>query len=142
MKKNNQIMNTIKRKQITSNCSKTNVINNYKRRKKAAKPYAKMKRKANYDIDDLSEEEMEIYEALKDEIDEDTLLKRLCDGDYYCYYNCNDYSDVAYQIVEEEGIDMFNKDVIRDCIDYDQLGNMLSYDGMWFEVGNNMVQFY
>lgn len=128
MKRNNQILSKLSKrnKRVRTN----NVLRN------------KMKRKAAINVNNLNVYEKEIYEILKNEYSEDELEKILENGEYRYYPGCNTIEDVAMQLVDDEGIDIFNKGVIEQCIDYNVLGNMLYDDGIWYEGDNGMVQIY
>lgn len=94
-------------------------------------------------LEDMSEEELEVVGVmLEDGCEFDEAIEKTENGDYRIYYNCDDMSDVAYNIVEEDGLLNNVPDTVARYFDYEAYGRDLDIEGKFYSVGNNMIEIY
>ena len=70
-------------------------------------------------------------------------IEKVNNGDYRIYYDCDDITDVAYQVVEECGyLDNVPDDVAR-YFDYESFGRDLGIEGSYiFTDDNEAIEIY
>lgn len=94
-------------------------------------------------LEDMSEEELEVVGVmLEDGCEFDEAIEKTENGDYRVYYNCNDMSDVAFQVIEESGFLNDVPDTVTRYFDYEAYGRDLDIEGKFYSVGNNMIEIY
>lgn len=96
-------------------------------------------------IKELDEEESKVVKALMQELGYtlDEAIKKVNNGDYRIYYDCDDMADVAYQVVEE--CDYLNNasDIVARYFDYESFGRDLGIEGTYiFTDDNEAIEVY
>ena len=96
-------------------------------------------------IKELDEEESKVVKALMQELGYtlDEAIKKVNNGDYRIYYDCDDMADVAFQVVEE--CDYLNNasDIVARYFDYESFGRDLGIEGTYiFTDDNEAIEVY
>lgn len=96
-------------------------------------------------IKELDEEKSKVVKALIQKLDYTLYeaIEKVNNGDYRIYYDCDDITDVAYQVVEECGyLDNVPDDVAR-YFDYESFGRYLGIEGSYiFTDDNEAIEIY
>lgn len=93
------------------------------------------------ELEDLTESETIIFRAYMEvEDDIDFVLDHLEDA--VIYYDCNDMTDVAYEVVDCNGILDNIPDDLRNYFDYESYGRDLKISGTFVEIDSNIVELY
>lgn len=90
-------------------------------------------------ISELDEDEYEVAKALISECSYtiDEAIEKVNNGDYIIYYDCNDITDVAYQVVEECGYLNNVPDTVVRYFDYESFGRDLGIEGTYIFTEEN-----
>lgn len=90
-------------------------------------------------ISELDEEEKKVVKALMSECSYtiDEAIEKVNNGDYIIYYDCNDITDVAYQVVEECGYLNDVPDTVARYFDYESFGRDLGMEGTFIFTDDN-----
>lgn len=90
-------------------------------------------------ISELDEEEKKVAKALISECSYtiDEAIEKVNNGDYIIYYDCNDITDVAYQVVEECGYLNDVPDTVARYFDYESFGRDLGIEGTFIFTDDN-----
>lgn len=90
-------------------------------------------------ISELDEDEYEVAKALISECSYtiDEAIEKVNNGDYIIYYDCNDITDVAYQVVEECGYLNNVPDTVARYFDYESFGRDLGIEGTYIFTEEN-----
>ena len=90
-------------------------------------------------ISELDEDEYEVAKALISECSYtiDEAIEKVNNGDYIIYYDCNDITDVAYQVVEECGYLNNEPDTVTRYFDYESFGRDLGIEGTYIFTEEN-----
>lgn len=90
-------------------------------------------------ISELDEEEKKVVKALISECSYtiDEAIEKVNNGDYIIYYDCNDITDVAYQVVEECGYLNDVPDTVARYFDYESFGRDLGMEGTFIFTDDN-----
>lgn len=90
-------------------------------------------------ISELDEDEYEVAKALISECSYtiDEAIEKVNNGDYIIYYDCNDITDVAYQVVEECGYLNNVPDTVTRYFDYESFGRDLGIEGTYIFTEEN-----
>lgn len=84
-------------------------------------------------LENMDESELEVVGVmLKDGCDFNEAIEMTENGDYRIYYNCNDMTDVAYQVVEECGYLNGAPDTVARYFDYEAYGRDLDIEGKYY----------
>lgn len=92
-------------------------------------------------IEELDEEESKVVKALMSELGYtlDEAIGKVNSGDYMIYYDCDDMTDVAYQVVGGCGyLDNVPDDVAR-YFDYESFGRELEIEGNYILLDGSEV---
>lgn len=93
------------------------------------------------ELEDLTESEIIIFRAyMETEDDIDFALDHLDDA--MIYFSCDDMTDVAYEVVDENGILDNVPDDLRNYFDYESYGRDLEISGTFVEIDSNIVELY
>lgn len=96
-------------------------------------------------LDELNETESKIVKAMMSECGYtlDEAIEKVNNGDYMIYSDCNDMTDVAYQVVENCGyLDNVPETVSR-YFDYESFGRDLGIEGTYiFTDDNEAIEIY
>lgn len=90
-------------------------------------------------IEELDEEESKVVKALMSELGYtlDESIEKVNNGDYRIYSDCDDMTDIAYQVVEEcEYLNNVPNNVAR-YFDYEEFGRDLGIEGTYIFLDNN-----
>lgn len=90
-------------------------------------------------ISELDEEEKKVVKALISECSYtiDEAIEKVNNGDYIIYYDCNDITDVAYQVVEECGYLNDVPDTVARYFNYESFGRDLGMEGTFIFTDDN-----
>ena len=90
-------------------------------------------------ISELDEKEKKVAKALISECSYtiDEAIEKVNNGDYIIYYDCNDITDVAYQVVEECGYLNDVPDTVTRYFDYESFGSDLGIEGTFIFTDDN-----
>lgn len=94
-------------------------------------------------IEELDEEESKVVNALMSELGYtlDEAIGKVNSGDYMIYYDCDDMTDVAYQVVGGCGdLDNVPDDVAR-YFDYESFGRELEIEGNYIFLDGSEVSY-
>lgn len=69
-------------------------------------------------------------------------LEEVRQGNYTIYYDCDDMSDVAYQVVNESGLLDGVPETIKGYFDYEAYGRDIDIEGTFIQVDNNIIELY
>ena len=96
-------------------------------------------------IEELDEEESKVVKALMSELGYtlDEAIEKVNNGDYRIYSDCDDMTDIAYQVVEEcEYLNNVPNNVAR-YFDYEEFGRDLGIEGNYiFTDDNEAIEVY
>lgn len=90
-------------------------------------------------IEELDEEESKVVKALMSELGYtlDEAIEKVNNGDYRIYSECNDMTDIAYEVVEECGyLNNVPENVAR-YFDYEAFGRDLGIEGIYIFTDDN-----
>lgn len=96
-------------------------------------------------IEELDEEESEIVKVLMSELGYtlDEAIDKVNSGDYTIYSDCDDMTDIAYQVVEECGYLNNVPDNVARYFDYESFGRDLGIEGTYiFTDDNNAIEIF
>lgn len=95
-------------------------------------------------LENMSDEELEVVGVmLEDGCDFDEAIEKTENGDYRIYYNCNDMTDVAYQVIEECGYLNDVPDTVARYFDYEAYGRDLDIEGKYYMTDNgNCIEIF
>lgn len=94
-------------------------------------------------IDDLSDDELVALQAyLINGSSLDEALEKATDGNYTIYYDCDDMSDVAYQVVNESGLLDGVPETLKGYFDYEAYGRDIDINGTFIQIDNSFVELY
>ena len=84
-------------------------------------------------LENMSEEELEVIGVmLEDGYEFDEAIEKTESGDYRIYYNCNNMTDVAYEVIEESGFLNDVPDTVARYFDYEAYGRDLDIEGKFY----------
>lgn len=96
-------------------------------------------------IEELGEEESEVVKALMSELGYtlNEAIDKVNSGDYRIYSDCDDMTDIAYQVVEECGYLNNVPDNVARYFDYESFGRDLGIEGTYiFTDDNNAIEIF
>lgn len=94
-------------------------------------------------LENMSEEKLEVIGVmLEDGCEFDEAIEKTENGDYRIYYDCDDMSDVAYQVIEESGFLNNIPETVARYFDYEAYGRDLDIEGKFYSVGDNMIEIF
>lgn len=96
------------------------------------------------EIDNLSDDEVIAFQAYLEQYanDMEQALDEVRQGNYRIYYDYNDMSDVAYQVVNESGLLDGVPEKVKIYFDYEAYGRDLSINGTFIQINNVFVELY
>lgn len=95
------------------------------------------------EIDNLSDDEVIALQAYLEEYNNiEQALDEVRQGNYTIYYDCDDMSDVAYQVVNESGLLDGVPETIKGYFDYEAYGRDIDIEGTFIQVDNNIIELY
>lgn len=92
-------------------------------------------------IEELDEEENKVVKALMSELGYtlDEAIDKVNSGDYRIYYDCDNMTDIAYQLVEECGYLENVPDNVARYFDYESFGRDLGIEGTYIFLDDSEV---
>ena len=96
-------------------------------------------------IEELGEEESEVVKALMSELGYtlNEAIDKVNSGDYRIYSDCDDMTDIAYQVVEECGYLNNVPDNVARYFDYESFSRDLGIEGTYiFTDDNNAIEIF
>lgn len=96
-------------------------------------------------IEELGKEESEVVKALMSELGYtlNEAIDKVNSGDYRIYSDCDDMTDIAYQVVEECGYLNNVPDNVARYFDYESFGRDLGIEGTYiFTDDNNAIEIF
>lgn len=95
------------------------------------------------EIDNLSDDEVIALQAYLEQYNDiEQALDEVHQGNYRIYYDCNDMSDVAYQVVNECGLLDGAPEELKVYFDYEAYGRDLSINGTFTQVDDAFVELF
>lgn len=95
------------------------------------------------EIDNLSDDEVIALQAYLEQYNDiEQALEEVRQGNYTIYYDCDDMSDVAYQVVNESGLLDGVPETIKRYFDYEAYGRDIDIEGTFIQVDNNIIELY
>lgn len=95
------------------------------------------------EIDNLSDDEVIALQAYLEQYNDiEQALEEVRQGNYRIYYDCNDMSDVAYQVVNECGLLDGAPEELKVYFDYEAYGRDLSINGTFTQVDDAFVELF
>ena len=95
------------------------------------------------EIDNLSDDEVIALQAYLEQYNDiEQALEEVRQGNYTIYYDCDDMSDVAYQIVNESGLLDGVPEQVKMYFDYEAYGRDIDIEGTFIQIDNNIIELY
>lgn len=95
------------------------------------------------EIDNLSDDEVIALQAYLEQYNDiEQALEEVRQGNYTIYYDCDDMSDVAYQVVNESGLLDGAPEELKVYFDYEAYGRDLSINGTFTQVDDAFVELF
>lgn len=96
------------------------------------------------EIDNLSDDELIAFQAYLEQYanNMEQALEEVRQGNYRIYYNCDNMSDVAYQIVNESGLLDGVPEQVKMYFDYEAYGRDIDIEGTFIQIDNNIIELY
>lgn len=91
----------------------------------------------------MSDDEVIALQAYLEQYNDiEQALEEVRQGNYTIYYDCDDMSDVAYQVVNESGLLDGVPETIKGYFDYEAYGRDIDIEGTFIQVDNNIIELY
>lgn len=94
------------------------------------------------EINNLSDDELIALQAYLEEYNMEQALEEVRQGNYTIYYDCDDMSDVAYQVVNESGLLDGVPEQVKMYFDYEAYGRDIDIEGTFIQIDNNIIELY
>lgn len=96
------------------------------------------------EIEEMREDELIAFQAYLEQYanNMEQALEEVRQGNYTIYYDCDDMSDVAYQVVNESGLLDGVPETIKGYFDYEAYGRDIDIEGTFIQVDNNIIELY
>lgn len=96
------------------------------------------------EIEEMREDELIAFQAYLEQYANniEQALDEVRQGNYTIYYDCDDMSDVAYQVVNESGLLDGVPETIKGYFDYEAYGRDIDIEGTFIQVDNNIIELY
>lgn len=95
------------------------------------------------EIEEMREDELIAFQAYLEQYNDiEQALEEVRQGNYTIYYDCDDMSDVAYQVVNESGLLDGVPETIKGYFDYEAYGRDIDIEGTFIQVDNNIIELY
>lgn len=95
------------------------------------------------EIDNFSDEEVIALQAYLDQYNDiEQALEEVHQGNYTIYYNCDDMSDVANQIINESGLLDGVPEEVKMYFDYEAYGRDMDINRTFIQIDNSFVELY
>ena len=91
----------------------------------------------------ISEDEVIALQAYLEQYNDiEQALEEVRQGNYTIYYDCDDMSDVAYQVVNESGLLDGVPETLKGYFDYEAYGRDIDINGTFIQIDNSFVELY
>lgn len=67
-------------------------------------------------------------------------IEKIEDGDYTIYEDCDDMADVAYQVIENQGLLNEAPELAQRYFDYEAFGRDLDLEGYFYKMSNGYIE--
>lgn len=95
------------------------------------------------EVDNLTDSKFLAFQAyLLNGSSLDEALEEVRQGNYTIYYDCDDMSDVAYQVVNVSGLLDGVPEQVKMYFDYEAYGRDIDIEGTFIQVDNNIIELY
>ena len=95
------------------------------------------------EINNLSDDEVIALQAYLEQYNDiEQALEEVRQGNYTIYYDCDDMSDVAYQVVNESGLLDGVPETLKGYFDYEAYGRDIDINGTFIQIDNSFVELY
>lgn len=94
------------------------------------------------EIEGMYDDEIIALQAYLEEYNMEQALEEVRQGNYRIYYNCDNMSDVAYQIVNESGLLDGVPEQVKMYFDYEAYGRDIDIEGTFIQIDNNIIELY
>lgn len=94
------------------------------------------------EIEGMYDDEVIALQAYLEEYNMEQALDEVHQGNYRIYYDCNDMSDVAYQVVNECGLLDGAPEELKVYFDYEAYGRDLDIEGRFIQVDDAFVELF
>lgn len=95
------------------------------------------------EIDNLSDDEVIALQAYLEQYNDiEQALEEVRQGNYTIYYDCDDMSDVAYQVVNDCGLLDGVPEEVKIYFDYEAYGRDMEINGTFIQIDNSFVELY
>lgn len=95
------------------------------------------------EVDNLTDSELLAFQAyLLNGSSLDEALEEVHQGNYTIYYDCNDMSDVVYQIVNDCGLLDGVPEEVKMYFDYEAYGRDMDINRTFIQIDNSFVELY
>lgn len=95
------------------------------------------------EIDNLSDDEVIALQAYLEQYNDiEQALEEVRQGNYTIYYDCDDMSDVAYQVVNESGLLDGVPETLKGYFDYEAYGRDIDINRTFIQIDNSFVELY
>ncbi len=95
------------------------------------------------EINNLSDDEVIALQAYLEQYNDiEQALEEVRQGNYTIYYDCDDMSDVAYQVVNDCGLFDGVPEALKGYFDYEAYGRDIDINGTFIQIDNSFVELY
>lgn len=95
------------------------------------------------EIEEMREDELIALQAYLEEYNNmEQALEEVRQGNYTIYYDCDDMSDVAYQVVNVSGLLDGVPEQVKMYFDYEAYGRDIDIEGTFIQIDNNIIELY
>lgn len=95
------------------------------------------------EIEEMREDELIALQAYLEQYNDiEQALEEVRQGNYTIYYDCDDMSDVAYQVVNESGLLDGVPETIKGYFDYEAYGRDMEINRTFIQIDNSFVELY
>ena len=96
------------------------------------------------EIEEMREDELIAFQAYLEQYanNMEQALEEVHQGNYRIYYNCDNMSDVAYQVVNDCGLFDGVPEALKEYFDYEAYGRDMDIEGTFIQIDNNIIELY
>lgn len=95
------------------------------------------------EIEGMYEDELIAFQAYLEQYNDiEQALEEVRQGNYTIYYDCDDMSDVAYQVVNDCGLLDGVPEEVKIYFDYEAYGRDMDIEGTFIQIDNSFVELY
>ena len=95
------------------------------------------------EINNFSDDEVIALQAYLEQYNDiEQALEEVRQGNYTIYYDCDDMSDVAYQVVNDCGLFDGVPEALKGYFDYEAYGRDIDINGTFIQIDNSFVELF